>query len=234
MNARLNGCVFAANPDNRSSTSSFMFFLGGGPISFGAKTQTPIFQSTVEAEMMALSDEVKEVVYLNNLLGEQGFESFNTVRVNCDRIGAMSVIANRSYSSRTKHVALRLFFIHELASSGKITLHHVPTGAMLANVGANHGSNGAFRLIMQQIKDRFPLSTTVILFPGFSLFLFGLCAGMSSEWHRGNARAKHVYLKKYQPRRHARLHPKIPLRSLSAPRIVVLGILGLAQGLLWQ
>ena len=73
--------------------------------------------------------------------------------MNCDSTEAMSVLANRSYSSRTKHAALRFFFIRELVKSGRITLHHVPTGAMLADVGTRHLSNSSFQSIMQQIED---------------------------------------------------------------------------------
>ena len=56
----------------------------------------------------------------------------------------MSVIDNRSYSSRTRRVSLRFFLIHELVKSGKITLRRVPTGVMLADVGTKYLSNSAF------------------------------------------------------------------------------------------
>ena len=60
--------------------------------------------------MMPVSYGTKEAVYLSNFLGELGFRSYKTVPVNCDSTGAISVIANRPYSSRAKHVALRFFF----------------------------------------------------------------------------------------------------------------------------
>lgn len=46
------------------SQSSLLSFLDGGPISFGAKTHTLTAQSTVEAELMAISCGMKEAVYL--------------------------------------------------------------------------------------------------------------------------------------------------------------------------
>ena len=46
---------FASNPDPRKSTAGFLFFLCGGPVSFGAKTQSLTAQSTVEAELTAIS-----------------------------------------------------------------------------------------------------------------------------------------------------------------------------------
>ena len=46
---------FGANPDNHKSTTGYLFFLGGAPISFGSKTQSLTAQSTVESELQALS-----------------------------------------------------------------------------------------------------------------------------------------------------------------------------------
>ena len=102
---------------------------------------------------MAVSYGMKGAVYLSNVLGELGFKSFKTAPVNCDSTGAMSVTANRSYSSHTRHVALRFFIVRELVKSGKITRHHVPTGAMLADVGTKNLSKSSFRSIMHQVKD---------------------------------------------------------------------------------
>ena len=54
------------------------------------------------------------------------------------------------YFSRTKHIALR-FFIRELVKDGKITLHFVPTGKMLADCGTKHLAKVHFKHIMDQI-----------------------------------------------------------------------------------
>ena len=37
-----------------------------------------------------------------------GFKSFSWVLTNCDSTGAVHVVRNSTYSSRTKHMALRL------------------------------------------------------------------------------------------------------------------------------
>ena len=65
---------FASNPDPRKSTAGFVFFLSGVSISFGAKTQSPTAQSTVEAELMAISYTTTEAVYLSTLIFEQHFK----------------------------------------------------------------------------------------------------------------------------------------------------------------
>lgn len=144
---------FGANPDTRKSTTGSIFFLSGGPISFGSKTQSIVAQSTVEAELNALSYGSKEAVYLSNLLKELTFENFNSVRINCDSTGALTVAGNSTYTSRTKHIALRFFYIRDLVKSGKITLHHVPTGKMLADCWTKHLAKVQFNNILHQITN---------------------------------------------------------------------------------
>ena len=53
---------FEANPDNGKSTTGYLFFLGGGLISFGSKTQSLTTQSTVESELQAFSYGAREAV----------------------------------------------------------------------------------------------------------------------------------------------------------------------------
>ena len=90
---------FGANPDNRESTTGYLFFLGGGLISFGSKTQSLTAQSTVESELQALSYGARETVCLSNFLMELGFKTFSSVPINSDSTGALSVIDTRSRPS---------------------------------------------------------------------------------------------------------------------------------------
>ena len=135
---------FGANPDNRKSTTGYLFFLGGGYISFGPKTQSLTAQSTVESELQALSYGVREAVYLSNFLMELGCKTFSSVPINSDSTGALSVAGNAMFSSRTKHIALR-FFVRELIKRNKITLDHKPTQQMLADIATKHLSKQRFR-----------------------------------------------------------------------------------------
>ena len=144
---------FGANPDNRKSTIGYLFFLGGGLISFGSKTQSLTAQSTVESELQALSYGAREAVYLSNFLMELGFKTFSSVPINSDSTGALSVEGNIMFSSRTKHIALRFFFVRELIKRNKIALHHKPTQQMLADIATKHLSKQRFRKLLQQIKD---------------------------------------------------------------------------------
>ena len=68
---------FGANPDNRKSTTGYLFFLGGGLTSFGSKMQSLTAQSTVESELRVLCYEAREAVYLSDFLMELGYNTFS-------------------------------------------------------------------------------------------------------------------------------------------------------------
>ena len=142
---------FGANPDNRKSTTGYLFHLGGGLISFGSKTQSLTAQSTVESELQALSYGAREAVY--NFLMELGFKTFSSVPINSDSTRALSVVGNAMFSSRTKQIALRFFFVREFIKRNKITLHHKPTQQMLADIATKHLLKQIFHELLQQIKD---------------------------------------------------------------------------------
>ena len=144
---------FGANPDNGRSTTGYLFFLAGGPISYGAKTQTLTAQSTVEAEIQALSYSAREAVYISNFMTELNFKTFGSVPINSDSTGALTVAGNAMHSQRTKHVALRYFFIRELVLRGQITLHHRPSEHQLADIATKYLPKHRFASIIQQIKD---------------------------------------------------------------------------------
>lgn len=144
---------FGANPDNRKSTTGYLFFLGGGLISFGSKTQSLTAQSTVESELQALSYSAREAVYISNFLTELGFKKFSSVPINSDSTGALSVAGNSMFSSRTKHIALRFFFLRELIKRRKISIHHKASQRMLADIATKHVPKQQFNYLLEQIRD---------------------------------------------------------------------------------
>nr|GEU87005.1 zinc finger, CCHC-type [Tanacetum cinerariifolium] len=70
--SRVIGCLMYAmtctsNSEDNSSTSGWVFLLGGGAISLASKKQTYITGSTIESEFVALAAAGKEVEWLKNL-----------------------------------------------------------------------------------------------------------------------------------------------------------------------
>ena len=65
---------WAGDKSDRKSTTGFVILLAGAPISWKSRKQRSLTLSTVEAEYMALSEVVREEVWLTYLLEELRFE----------------------------------------------------------------------------------------------------------------------------------------------------------------
>jgi len=58
---------FAGDPDDRKSTSGYVFKLSGGAITWRARKQPLVAYSTVEAEYEGASDAAKEAIWVRSL-----------------------------------------------------------------------------------------------------------------------------------------------------------------------
>ena len=72
------------------STYGYIAYLGG-PVSWACKTTVNQAKSTCEAEYIAMSAATSEAIYLQNLLGEMGFQQGTTELFVDNKIGRAHV-----------------------------------------------------------------------------------------------------------------------------------------------
>nr|GEX04662.1 zinc finger, CCHC-type [Tanacetum cinerariifolium] len=77
------------DPDKGRSITGYAFLVHGCVVSWKATLQHVVALSTTDVEYMALTEAVKEAIWLRVLLEELGVE-LNTVAVNCDNQGAFT------------------------------------------------------------------------------------------------------------------------------------------------
>lgn len=102
---------------------------------------------------MAISYGAKGAVYLLNFMIELSFTPFDSVPIHCDITGALHIAGNSMYSSKTKHIALRFFFLRELVKSGNIAIHRVGTHQMLAECATKHLAKIQHQAMLRQIRE---------------------------------------------------------------------------------
>ena len=128
--------------------------LANAPLSFKSGLQGPTAMSTMEAELVASALAMKEAVFCSNMLTELGFgKEFAQVPLYCDNTATLHALGNRSFSSRTKHIALRFFFIRELVTEGKISIQYIPTDDNPADIGTKHLNKHRFKHLMDLISN---------------------------------------------------------------------------------
>ncbi|GKB44225.1 retrovirus-related pol polyprotein from transposon TNT 1-94 [Tanacetum coccineum] len=82
--------------------------------------------STTKAEYMALTEAVKEAIYLRGLLEELGVK-LNIVAVNCKNQNAIHLSRNYVFHERTKHINVRYHFIKEVLEGKTVKVLKVST-----------------------------------------------------------------------------------------------------------
>jgi hypothetical protein len=125
---------WAGDLDERKSTTGYAFYIGDGLISWNSKRQATVALSTAEAEYMAATQAVKEVLWLKQLLNEIGFTQSQPVLIHSDNQGCIALTKNPAYHSRTKHIDIRHHFIRDAVEVGAVELQYCATDDMVADV----------------------------------------------------------------------------------------------------
>ncbi|CAI7835441.1 unnamed protein product [Closterium sp. NIES-54] len=124
----------AGDPDNRRSRTGYIYRLEPiGPISWQSSKQELIALSSAEAEYIALCSATKEGLYLRKLLEEAKLAQLPSFSLFCDNQSAIRIANKNRFANRTKHIALRYFFVKDEIEKGRLELSYCPTSEMAAD-----------------------------------------------------------------------------------------------------
>ncbi|GJT98078.1 hypothetical protein Tco_1093596 [Tanacetum coccineum] len=107
-----------------SSTSGWVFLLGGGAISWVSKKQTCITGSTMEYEFVALAAAGKEAEWLRNLIHEIPIwpKPIAPISIRCDSAPTMARAYSQIYNGKSRHLGVRHSMVRELIRNGVISI----------------------------------------------------------------------------------------------------------------
>lgn len=125
---------WAGDSDERRSVTGYVCTFQGGPVSWTTKHQPTIALSTTEAEYMALSATVQEIMWLRGLNSELHPDFNNTATtVYCDNQSAIHLASTSKYLARSKHIDVRHHFIREKKELNIVNFVGIGTDAMVAD-----------------------------------------------------------------------------------------------------
>ena len=139
----------AESADAVMSRTGYVLMYAGCPIHWVSKLQTEIALSTAEAEYIALSQALREVIPLMSMMKElkQAFPiEIQIPNFNCtvheDNQSCISMAPKQKFSPRTKHIALKYHHFRSYENSKQIEIHYINTHDQLADcltkpLGAN-------------------------------------------------------------------------------------------------
>lgn len=123
---------YAENED-RKSTGGYVYLSSDAAVSWRSKKQSIIALSSAEAELIALSDSVKEALWLRKLIYD--IEKNQTrIIIKEDNESTIKIANNFSHSDRTKHIDVRYYFIKDEIDSKHIQIQQCPTSFMTADI----------------------------------------------------------------------------------------------------
>ncbi|GJT38799.1 zinc finger, CCHC-type containing protein [Tanacetum coccineum] len=124
-----------SNTEDNSSTSGWVFLLGGGAISWASKKQTCITGSIMESEFVALTAAGKEAKWLKNLLFEIPLwvKPIAPISIRCDSATTLAKAYSQMYNGKSRHLGVRHSMIRELIMNGVISIEFVRSQQNLAD-----------------------------------------------------------------------------------------------------
>ena len=94
---------------------------------------------------MALSEVVKELKFIVQLLQTMSIEVELPITVHVDDVGAIWFSNNRTTSDRTKHIDIRTSFVKEYQEDGKIVIKFVKSEENEADIFTKNNTNSIFQ-----------------------------------------------------------------------------------------
>ena len=123
----------ADQPDDFHSTSSYLFLLSSGAISWSSRKQKTIAQSTTHAEYMAMTDASNQAQWYREFLLELGYDVEDPIPLHGDNKGAIDLAINPVTGRRSKHIGIKFHAIREYMETSVIDLVRTRTEDMLAD-----------------------------------------------------------------------------------------------------
>ena len=132
VNAYIDASYAVHSKDGKSHTG-VVISLGQGAAYVKSSKQKVVSKSSTEAELIAVSDGLSQVLWTRYFLQEQGFD-VGPISLHQDNKSAIVLEEKgRSNAGRSKHINIRYFFVKSKVEGGEVKLVYTPTESMIAD-----------------------------------------------------------------------------------------------------
>ena len=123
---------WAGDVGDRKSIGGYMFLINGKPVTWSSKKQASVALLTCEAEYVALTEAVKESMFLVLLFKYIG-SGVNRPTIYCDNNSAINLAKHPTNHRNLKHISIRFHFVRDLVNI-VFVLQRVDTKANVADM----------------------------------------------------------------------------------------------------
>ena len=126
--------------------------VNGAVVVWKSKRQNVVALSSAEAEFMAASSLVQEVIYIRRLLTNPGFPQDLATEVGEDNCTCIAWSEGSvGGSDRAKHIYIRAHFVHDAVKDKIVSLHNVKSEHNVADIMTKALPEPAFAVLRKQL-----------------------------------------------------------------------------------
>ena len=123
----------AGDPATTKSTSGYVMYYGGGPISWRSRKQPTTADHSTEAEFVAAAESCRELIYVKAFIEELTKETIEAEML-IDNASTIELIKTGVMNRRRKHIDVKYHFLHEKYVEGLMKLSYCPTDIQIADL----------------------------------------------------------------------------------------------------
>ena len=116
---------FAKDPETRRSVSAWATFLNGAPYVRKSKMQRFVTLSVTEAECVAATSCIQDMMYGKNFLESLGLKVKLPMVLRMDNKGGVDIFNGWSIAGNTRAVSVRLAYVRELKEAGILKIEWI-------------------------------------------------------------------------------------------------------------
>ena len=125
---------WAGDKQTRISVAGYVLYFCGVAVAWKSKGMKHVTLSLSEAELVALSECVKDVKFVMKIVEDLGLELQRPVTVRVDNVGAMFLAENATTTQRTRHIDIRYKWVSEFIENGDVEIVFVKTAENDADI----------------------------------------------------------------------------------------------------
>ena len=142
---------WAADLDDRKSTTGFCVYLGSNLIAWSTHKQKCVSRSSTEAEYRVVATVLAELLWLQSLFHELHIPT-SIPRIYSDNLGVVLLSVNPVMHFKSKHFGLDLHFVRDNVQTKQVQLFHIPARYQVVDLLTKPMSGANFLWVRNKLK----------------------------------------------------------------------------------